>query len=722
MRSRFKYSRHSEIFFQLVSSSLVPSCSILLILVLVLFPLLNRTARQNDQAHEEFLSEIAVRFFDDFQQQNSTYLNELENTEWLHDLFIQHHLGKQSISGTDRTKIIGSLGVWAAKDLSIAQTSFQFYGAENEIFTNSGICFNLEFFRSQENNKLQFYFFQGFPTLSHVTFSGKEYLLYCAPFTDIANGQKKGELNVLYDTEQLGRRFVNAVGSEILAFRILTEDNQLIWEYRAQASAKETVVLCHTSEVSAVQYEIEIPLSVHDQTILQVRPVLWWTVLLNIVFCILASIYFARKNYNPLRSILAKVIEETTEGNEYQLLDTEIDRILEELRHSKMGLDDLQPLARQRILSALLNGSLYYADVSSNQLRSCCVEFHYPQFSVLCVTLTFSQLSKSQSHGQLELLVSQCEAGLECSSYICYEEDHCQILLNYNSPEDHQKFLTAFVQECMALCGTIPPCIGIGDSITNVNNLYISADHAHIAMNYAMLKSTNMVVSYSEITGQFNNQLLYSITSELLLSQSLQSCNVDNVKSLLASIMEDNLSQRLSLPAISLLYQSVYATLLRTAQAMGISMAENAYRVPKIVDLSDAEQKLNALAEQICHLGQANQDSAPSDPDQRILDYVEQNLYDPDLSLGSIAEHFEKSPSYVSQLFKRRMDINYNDYVNRQRIHRVVELIVQKQLSFEDACSQVGYVSFSTARRNFIKFTNRTPGEFVANPICDFSL
>ena len=686
---------------------------------MILVPLISRTARQNDEAYEENLLYTVTQRLDTLQEEAGDLVDKLENTEWIHDLFIEHHLQGMVIKGKMKTDIIRELSLWVAQDSNIQQISFQFHNAGDELYSSNGVYSNLWFYHSFAEENVQYRFFYGSNGFSTVSFAGQEYLLYYMPFTDIVGGSNKGAMNVLYKVDGVGKELTLSTAGDVVRFRMLDGEGKLLWEYTARETEEETITLRGNSNMSDYQYEIIVPLSVHNRTTNRITPILWLTVGLNLLFCCAVAGYFALSNYQPIQSIIHKFVGESAEGNEFHVLDMTMNRLLKESSEAKTVLDRLQPLARQNLLGAMLSGTLYYSDTVSGQLHSCDISFEYPLFNVLAVHAPFSTMeNEKEAYLEMELLVSSSRTGLAVNAYVFYEDDdRYQILLNYKDQAAGSVFLECMEKECVAYFqeeeSSLTPHIGVGSAVKNSSNVYACSEQAHIALNFAMLNNTGNVVRHREIAQQLSNHYSYPFSTELLLSRTIQDGNAENAKVLLDGIIQDNLGQHLSVASLQALNGDLISTLFRSMQSIGISQDYQAYQMPKIASLADVQRHVEEKIDEACNLVRTRQlEAVVVDVDQQILDYVDQSLYEQGLSLNSIAEAFHKSPAYISQLYKRKRDTNYNDYVNRARIQRAVELMVNEKVGVNEVYTMVGYVSITTFRRNFIKYTNQSPSEF----------
>lgn len=96
---------------------------------------------------------------------------------------------------------------------------------------------------------------------------------------------------------------------------------------------------------------------------------------------------------------------------------------------------------------------------------------------------------------------------------------------------------------------------------------------------------------------------------------------------------------------------------------------------------------------------------------QRMLLYIEENYAEP-LSLTKVADHFHFNSSYLSSYFSTHHNEGFNEYLNRVRIKKAMELLKNNSLSISDISWMVGYSSHSYFCKVFKKITGMSPSEF----------
>lgn len=87
--------------------------------------------------------------------------------------------------------------------------------------------------------------------------------------------------------------------------------------------------------------------------------------------------------------------------------------------------------------------------------------------------------------------------------------------------------------------------------------------------------------------------------------------------------------------------------------------------------------------------------------------------YDTALSVNAIAEKFGYHPSYLTSLFKKYTGQTVTEYINRQRIHASLNLLVSTpRISLEEISEQVGFSDAKYFMRLFKRYEGVTPTNY----------
>lgn len=94
-----------------------------------------------------------------------------------------------------------------------------------------------------------------------------------------------------------------------------------------------------------------------------------------------------------------------------------------------------------------------------------------------------------------------------------------------------------------------------------------------------------------------------------------------------------------------------------------------------------------------------------------ILHYVHHN-YTSNITLESIAPLFGYNHSYLGKIFRKKMGVSFNEYIDRLRIDRAKTLLLQENAKVYTISKQVGYKNVDYFHVKFRKYVNMSPVEF----------
>jgi len=105
---------------------------------------------------------------------------------------------------------------------------------------------------------------------------------------------------------------------------------------------------------------------------------------------------------------------------------------------------------------------------------------------------------------------------------------------------------------------------------------------------------------------------------------------------------------------------------------------------------------------------------------QKLLNQMENEkiFKDPELTLNNLAVILEIHPNLLSQTINQIENKNFYDYINRYRIEefkRIVTLPENQKFTFLSLAYESGFNSKTSFNRNFKKYTDCSPREFLKN-------
>ncbi|MCH1624064.1 response regulator transcription factor [Ferdinandcohnia quinoae] len=96
---------------------------------------------------------------------------------------------------------------------------------------------------------------------------------------------------------------------------------------------------------------------------------------------------------------------------------------------------------------------------------------------------------------------------------------------------------------------------------------------------------------------------------------------------------------------------------------------------------------------------------------QQIETYIKDHI-EQDLTLSNVADHFFYNPSYLSRLFKIKLNKNYMAFVSEIRIKFAQRCLEQPHYSVTDVSKMAGYKSYKHFVKVFKGISQMTPTEY----------
>ena len=109
-------------------------------------------------------------------------------------------------------------------------------------------------------------------------------------------------------------------------------------------------------------------------------------------------------------------------------------------------------------------------------------------------------------------------------------------------------------------------------------------------------------------------------------------------------------------------------------------------------------------------------DAVPTDiPDdlvEKIKIYISENYNNNALNVASVGDHFNITPYYASNVFKRTTNVSMLDYIGKYRVNKAKEIIKTHNPKLASVAEMVGFNNVRTFMRTFVKYEGITPGQY----------
>jgi len=252
----------------------------------------------------------------------------------------------------------------------------------------------------------------------------------------------------------------------------------------------------------------------------------------------------------------------------------------------------------------------------------------------------------------------------------------------------------------------------VGNVYNQMLNIHLSIEEADILYRRFPdgLNGRN-AVWYKEMM-KYNAGYTYSVDEQIRLINLCKSGNKSAVVNLLKELYYDNFEN--NFPGASAVWQLKY-DLMGTVYKIVNSVDVNENILREIEEFS-IKQPVESFFEgivriyaSICKLFDEKKKSHNRQLMQNIIKYLNINYNDYNLSLTSISEKFGLSEVYFSQFFKEQTGENYSAYIEKLRIQRACELLMNTKKTIKEISELVGYSCSQVFGRAFKRIKGISP-------------
>ncbi|MGL6175295.1 MAG: helix-turn-helix domain-containing protein, partial [Cellulosilyticaceae bacterium] len=206
----------------------------------------------------------------------------------------------------------------------------------------------------------------------------------------------------------------------------------------------------------------------------------------------------------------------------------------------------------------------------------------------------------------------------------------------------------------------------------------------------------------------------YPIHLELQLITNLKLANHPALFSILENIFIENDKLDLTLIQLKKLYFIIFETFDRYAHEINFDITSNRETFLKSLthNISNVPDILLNLSQDLLTYNQHHCIEDSPTLEDEIFTYIHNNFCNSTLCIDTVSAEFQISRSYLHKILKSATNSTLPDLVNHLRIKKAMHLIELNQNTISDISKDVGYDSYSTFKRVFIKIAGVSPSDY----------
>lgn len=259
--------------------------------------------------------------------------------------------------------------------------------------------------------------------------------------------------------------------------------------------------------------------------------------------------------------------------------------------------------------------------------------------------------------------------------------------------------------------------IGVDKVRINISEISDACHNCSHALNYILTGGRNAVYYYSP--EDFSSDESYYFPSDSInkLTIFIKENSKNKISDYLNDIMNTNITKHSdNLKVMSMLIDELHVTAAKSVKNVFSEHPVN-FKLEKIKFTATIEEifsyyedVLNTACDEYKIFKEKSNDI--SNDDSAIIDEINNNITNSELSLAYLTEKFGVSNKYISTMCKRILGMTYIQYVQNERIKLAINYIQNSNYTLDEIASMCGYTSQLTFRRNFKNVTGVNPSEY----------
>lgn len=488
-----------------------------------------------------------------------------------------------------------------------------------------------------------------------------------------------------------GEVLASTVPGYSLAPEILEQLKDAEGSFEADVEREAMQVIYNRSKHSGLTFVSTLPLDVIRADLINLQRLIFGISFAILLVGFVLSFILSYRNTKPILRLLS-----------------DNDQLQEGLSHQ---MQSLQFLYMDKLLK---NDFTAIKDLLAN-LRHVGITFPGKQFTAVLIRIMPSEELITQDHlGEQDLFRASIADLLKGSGQLhILGHNEMVLVLSTQGTQEITTFL-AEVQQVFAEHFAFSPFFAVGETYSRIEDLHHSLKEAQYTMDSELAESDpERILWYSKLEepGYIYN---YTIETEQTIMNLVKSGNNEELKKLVDSLYAETiLNKQISVLMKMLFLGDMHATVIRLCNDLKID-----------IDLREAEKGMSSdnaeyfitLSNALLALSQevsSKKQSRSGRLQDKVLEYINENFQDSNLSVLLLSEEFNLSETYFSQFFREQAGVTFSSYLEGVRIKHSCKLLEEGKLTVSEIAIASGYNSSNTFRRAFKRVTGVSPSAYI---------
>jgi AraC-like DNA-binding protein len=298
------------------------------------------------------------------------------------------------------------------------------------------------------------------------------------------------------------------------------------------------------------------------------------------------------------------------------------------------------------------------------------------------------------------------------------DDERTVVILNV--PEGRDELPVEFarnVQQHLESRYGMTATIGISRIHSGVQAVQSAYEESVEALSLKMYAGSGEIVPYAIVSSwkQDDTTYFYPYELETKLLQALLRLDEEECTAIISRIAQEVTARRLGNANVQQLFfqlsGEIVKTLVQTGGELSVVFGDRPFELSGIRTIREMEERLTDMCSRIIAHNREKRLKLNDMTLKLAIEFMENN-FNNNITIETVAQHVQRSTSFLSRMFKEATGTTINDYLIHLRIRRACELLRQPNYTLEDICREIGYSNVSYFNKLFKSRTGHTPGQY----------
>lgn len=536
-------------------------------------------------------------------------------------------------------------------------------------------------------------------------------------------GDFKGNTYIVNPNNQVVASTATAddINADILDQMEITEEGNQRIKYNEQDFSVSSIV----SEQNGWKYITLMDARQIDDQLLLRKIIFAGLLLVLLLTGITAAVVLANRQYKPIRSLYEKTRDSNTlygaeKTNELETIRQSITNIVDSNESLNNSMLMQRPFARGQLLINLLKGMLQHRQDIDELLQASHISMKESSFYVAIFYFDAHAASEADLEKRETVIQYFTKKGIPGVKQYAVD------LLSNNavglivSTEDvlkhistaHRKILKDLQGDIREMTSS-ETIIGVGQPYKKKQQLNQSYIEALATVDHRVSTQLDAILYFEDLPAKKHESIGYLEEQQIKLIYSLKQGDKNVSQDVIREMFQTIRSQERSGPHTKIVCIDIVNTLVKTASELEVTDKIN--DLDALIDFQSLQQLETSICDTVIRLcdhiaAKTRYKNTQLYRDMKI--YVQDHFNTYEMSLESMAQHFQLSVPYVSRFFKEQFGETFTHYVFTMRMDAVKHALLHTDAYIKDIIYGVGYTDVSNFSREFKKIEGVTPGQY----------